>query len=199
MSTSKDKLIKALVLWLKKNELDGDTTFYSKEEWNERGEEYHNDAEFVITTEGGLWFILNYGDSDEFYELVNSFEYIAEQGHTWNIGFYFDPPERSSNYSTYSEKLTDKRWQDKRRYILDRCEGFCEDCGLSKKIEVHHCYYTYGNEPWEYPIDSLRGLCRSCHEKRGKAELLLRAHLASLKTSDLECIIEQIKTDHNRR
>jgi len=194
MNKPQDKLIKSLKLWLKKNELDCDTRFYSLEEWRMRGEEYHNDANFVVTTEGGLHFVLNFGDSEEFYELTNSFDFIAEMGHSWNIGFYHDPINSGNPNASYKEKLKDKRWQEKRKFILKRSDGRCEDCGKVSNLEVHHCYYTYGNEPWEYPLDSLRGLCRDCHERRGKVEMLLRAHLASKKTNELEEIIEEIKS-----
>lgn len=73
MAKQLDKLKKMLMFWLKKNGLDTDTHFYTAVEWKEQGEEYHNDAELVITTEGGLNFILNWGDSSEFRDLVDSF------------------------------------------------------------------------------------------------------------------------------
>lgn len=35
-----------------------------------------------------------------------------------------------------------------------------------KGLHVHHTYYQHDLFPWEYPNDSLRVLCWSCHEKR---------------------------------
>ena len=194
-STQQDKLIKILKIWLKKNELDGDTMFYTISEWKEREEPYLNDSEFVITTEGGLNTMLNYGDSEEFYDLVESFGYYYELGHSWNLGFYNDEIENISRESqTYSEKLRDHRWQKKRNYILNRAQNKCEDCNSNLKLQIHHCYYMYGYEPWEYPYDSLRCLCEICHVKRGLTEQILRGHLASLKTKELESIIHLIST-----
>nr|WKN34192.1 hypothetical protein K4G66_17580 [Tunicatimonas sp. TK19036] len=195
MTEQKNKLIKALRLWFEKNELDSDVEFYSQEEWRGRCEEYHNEADFIVTSEGGLHFLLNFGDSDSFYELTDSFGFIAEMGHSWNIGFYYDsdPTGKNNPNVSYKSKLRDARWREKRKYILAKCEGKCEDCGKEDNLEVHHCFYVYGNDPWEYPLDSLRGLCRDCHEKRGRIEMLLRAHLASIKTSELEEIIKNIK------
>lgn len=184
-----------LKLWLRKNELDGDTTFYSIEDWRNRKEPYHNESEFVITTEGGLHFILNYGDSTEFYDLLDSFGYYIELGHSWNLGFYKDEDEVenvSSTHQSYSEKLKDKRWQEKRKYVIDRANNQCEDCDSKLNLEIHHCYYLYGYEPWEYPYDALRCLCRECHKKRAQVEQILRGHLASLKTNELEAIIKLI-------
>lgn len=34
-----------------------------------------------------------------------------------------------------------------------------------KGLHVHHTYYQYGIFPWEYPDNSLKTLCWSCHEK----------------------------------
>jgi hypothetical protein len=178
-----------LKIWLKKNELDGDTKFYEIDEWKSRGEPYLNDAEFVIVTEGGLNFMLNYGDPHEFEDLVESFGYFYELGHSWNLGFY--PNEiftENKQQLSYSNKLKDFRWQKKRKYILKRAKNKCEDCGSAINLEIHHCYYIYPFEPWEYPYDSLKCLCRDCHVKRGLTEQILRGHLALLKTKELESL-----------
>jgi len=194
-NSQQDKLIKILKIWLKKNELDGDIQFYTIDEWKQRNEEYLNDSEFVITTEGGLNFMLNYGDSDEFYDLVDSFGYYCELGHSWNIGFYYDNIENEKKGTlTYSQKLKDYRWQNKRKYILERANNKCEDCNSTLNLQIHHCYYMYGYEPWEYPFDSFRCLCIACHTKRGLTEQVLRGHLASLKTNELDSLIHLVST-----
>jgi hypothetical protein len=91
---NKRKLIEALKLWLKKKRITTDTTFYSIEEWRERKEEFHNDAEFVIITEGGLHTIVNHGNPTEFYDLLQSFGYKYEISNPWNIGIYVDPKKK---------------------------------------------------------------------------------------------------------
>ena len=194
MKEKRDKLIETLKLWLEKNDIMGETHFYTIEEWLEREEEYHNESEFVITTEGGLFYILNFGDQKqhlEFEDIVLSFGFFYELGNAWNIGFYYDEnleiiDDSKESIKTYSDKLQDLRWQDKRNLVKSNAEYRCQDCGASTNLEVHHCYYQYGREPWEYPLDSLRCLCRNCHEKRGKLETVIRAKFADLRFDELE-------------
>lgn len=191
MIEKRDNLIRAIKLWLEKNDLTTDTTFYTIEKWLEREEPYHNDSEFVITTEGELNFIINYGTIEqqiEFEDLVNSFGFWYEIGHSWNLGFYYDEeniPNQNNGLKTYSEKLRDSRWIEKREVVKQNAGNKCQDCGSKANLEVHHCYYQYGREPWEYSFDSLRCLCRKCHEERGKLELILRAKFADLNYREL--------------
>lgn len=78
---------------------------------------------------------------------------------------------------TYWELLKDPRWQQMRLRVMER-EGFaCQECGDTEAtLNVHHTYYERGNDPWEYPPDSLHCLCEKCHEKAGeRRQILLRA------------------------
>lgn len=195
MINNKEKLIESIFLYLRKNDLDGHTTLYTIEEWKERGEDYLNDSEFVIISEGGLYSILNYGDCEDFYDLIESFGYFIEMGHSWSYGFYFDNKisgNDTSDEKTYSEKLKDERWQKKRDKVKERANYMCQDCGSKEALEVHHCYYKFGLEPWQYPFDSLRCLCRDCHKKRGKIEMELRARMADLTSDELMIVSEFI-------
>ena len=38
-------------------------------------------------------------------------------------------------------------------------------------LEVHHLSYTAGCEPWEYPLDNFKTLCRDCHLAAHNAQL----------------------------
>lgn len=185
-----------LKLWLKKNGISSDTHIYDIDQWIEREEEFLNDADFVIVTEGGLFTILNFGDTEEFDDLLSSFGYYYEFGHSWSLGLYYSPdPSNSSNSNaSYPEKLKDQRWIRKRNLIVGKADFKCQDCGSQSKLEVHHCYYLYGFEPWEYPFDAFRCLCHSCHDRRGMVEYILRGHLASLSTDELKAVIEVITT-----
>jgi hypothetical protein len=71
---------------------------------------------------------------------------------------------------TYSQKLKDPRWQQKRLRVMER-DGFtCRDCGADDKhLHVHHCHYEKG-EPWEIDDLFLLTLCEECHEIRGERE-----------------------------
>lgn len=75
---------------------------------------------------------------------------------------------------TYQEKLQTPEWKAKRLPILERAKNCCEDCFKASKeagwLEVHHCFYITGLEPWQYPDDLLIALCPDCHESRQKQE-----------------------------
>lgn len=181
------KFLELLNIWLKKNSLDSDSKIYNQAQWRERGEEYHNDADYVIITEGGLFMILNFDDpynlTHEFSDLLESFNYYYELGNSWNLGLYkIDEELKLQTKSlTYSEKLAHPLWQKKRKYILEKANYICEDCGIRGRcLDVHHCYYIFGIEPWQYPFDALKALCRDCHSQRGEMERVFRATLQSL-------------------
>jgi len=185
------KLINAIQLWLKKNDLFTDTTFYSVDDWIKREEDYHNNSEFVIISEGGLWQILNYGSNDSIYEfedLVESMGYFYEIGNHWNFGFYKEEIDHKKTEGTYSMKLRDPRWIKKSKLVKEIANHTCRDCGNKSNLEVHHCFYQYGREPWEYPFDSLRCLCSTCHKRRGNKEIVLRAKLAEIDFNGLEAL-----------
>lgn len=65
----------------------------------------------------------------------------------------------------YWELLRRPEWQRKRLEIMQR-DGFkCVECGEKERtLNVHHCYYTKGAMPWDYPGEALRTLCEPCHE-----------------------------------
>ncbi len=74
---------------------------------------------------------------------------------------------------TYSEKLSDKRWLEKRSVILIR-DGFkCLNCGAKNNLQVHHKAYGRGH-PWEVPDEWLETLCRDCHRRRTEIDLKFR-------------------------
>jgi len=85
----------------------------------------------------------------------------------------------AKEYKPYWEKLRDPRWQKKRLEIMER-DGFeCCDCGTGAlTLNVHHCYYEKGVEPWEYPNQSLKTLCEGCHEVRHGMKLELERILS---------------------
>jgi len=67
---------------------------------------------------------------------------------------------------TYHEKLKvkDPRWQKKRLEILERDEFCCQICGNNEQtLIVHHRYYLFKNEPWDYNNNCFVSLCEDCH------------------------------------
>lgn len=101
MENQIDKLTKMLKLWFAKNVIDSDLTFYPIDKWRAREEEYLNDAEIVITTEGQLYSILNFASDEpiceEFEELLESFGYYSVLGYSWCLGIYQIDEEKKRN------------------------------------------------------------------------------------------------------
>lgn len=105
--------------------------------------------------------------------------------------------------ATYAEKCKDVRWQRLRNKVLERDNYTCQasNCGAtSGSMEVHHLDYIPGLDPWDYPMDMLRTLCETCHDKeRGREKM--ETHLATtLKTkgfllSDLLAFSCKLETD----
>jgi 5-methylcytosine-specific restriction endonuclease McrA len=72
---------------------------------------------------------------------------------------------------TYSEKLRDPRWK-RRSFECKASRGDrCQECGQTREeccesLETHHVIYLRGVEPWDYPDELLRVVCRTCHVDR---------------------------------
>jgi hypothetical protein len=194
MKENLKKLREAVTEWLIRNDLDTDTQFCEIEDWRSCNNEYLNDAVLILYIETGF-DSFHEGGYDEFENLVESFGFWFERGDASNLGFYpLDDYDFSLLNKTYVEKLKDYRWLKKREIIKERAGFTCEDCGNSKgPLDVHHCYYVYECEPWEYPNDVLRCLCRSCHVNRAKAERRMRAFLASLNWQEMDKIRNGLK------
>lgn len=185
--------------WLARNELDHDSRFYAPEEWRGRGEDLLLDADLVLVTEGGLHFLLNYNFGhpkvEELGDLCASFGYWFDLGHTWSVGFYReDEADITPTTGSYSEKLRDIRWKKKAALVKQRAGHECEDCGSTEgSLEAHHCWYYYGLEPWQYPLDAFRCLCATCHAGRPKEEHHLRAIMARFTQSELSSLRQAIE------
>lgn len=184
----------ALKEWLIKEEILGDARFYQVAEWQAKGEKYHLDSCLVLMFDGSsLHTMLNFGgDTEEFDDLITSFGFWYELGHSWNLGFY---PEDNYNYlptqGTYSQKLNDPRWKRKAALIKEKTGQRCQDCGKTGPLEAHHCYYLNmrdGYEPWEYPLSAFRALCPPCHKSRDKAEIRMRAFMAGITQSEMDTL-----------
>jgi hypothetical protein len=75
---------------------------------------------------------------------------------------------------TYAEKLQDPRWQQKRLRIMERDDFTCQKCfGTENMLTVHHKYYIYKKDPWDYPDDLLITLCDDCHKAEEEAKYII--------------------------
>lgn len=56
-------------------------------------------------------------------------------------------------------------WRLMRLLVLERDENKCVKCGGNSCLQAHHTVYSEGLFPWEYQINNLVTLCKSCHER----------------------------------
>lgn len=89
---------------------------------------------------------------------------------------------------SYYLKLKDPRWQKKRLEILQRDEFQCTCCGDTEtELHVHHCYYEFGKELWEYEDEFLITLCYECHNAHTFCQKSIKG---SLKHIQYDCLYE---------
>lgn len=64
---------------------------------------------------------------------------------------------------SYSDKLSDPRWQRKRLEIYQRDNFTCTLCAdMRTTLAVHH--EEYKGEPWNISNDKLHTVCAHCHD-----------------------------------
>jgi len=68
-----------------------------------------------------------------------------------------------SQSARYRKMLTDSRWSHRRLEIMRRDGFLCRRCGGKGKLNVHHRWYIYGRQPWQYSDRCLVTLCEKCH------------------------------------
>lgn len=73
--------------------------------------------------------------------------------------------ERRKRKEYYNRLLEDKRWKEFRLKVLSERGNKCECCGGADVLQIHHTFYIRGKMPWEYEINDMRVLCRTCHQK----------------------------------
>lgn len=87
---------------------------------------------------------------------------------------------------TYFEKLRDPRWQKKRLEILERDNFTCQACQTKEKtLSIHHKYYDFKIEPWDYDNKTLITLCDRCHTEMDGVRKSLIHSMGYLTLSEL--------------
>lgn len=82
---------------------------------------------------------------------------------------------------TYKEKLLDPKWQKKRLEIFERDLFKCQHCeDYESTLHVHHTYYEFGKEIWDYENESLITLCESCHSEHTKSSKNIKNNLKKI-------------------
>jgi len=89
---------------------------------------------------------------------------------------------------TYAEKLLDPRWQKKRLEVLDASNFECEICGDDEStLHVHHKQYIKGRDVWDYDLEQLACLCKSCHENLHDTEIKFQELLSLIPLDGVRC------------
>ena len=73
--------------------------------------------------------------------------------------------EKRKRQKHYEHLLKDERWKLFRLRVMSERGCSCEYCGSTETIQIHHTKYVKGRLPWEYDINDMRVLCRTCHQK----------------------------------
>jgi len=77
---------------------------------------------------------------------------------------WFSAKRRSKNRNQpYAKYLRTDHWKSFRAKVLDQRGMKCSECGIAKKIQVHHLHYrNLGHEL----MSDVEVLCKTCHQKR---------------------------------
>jgi len=101
----------------------------------------------------------------------------------------------------YSKKLQNPNWQRKRLEILNRDNFQCIACGSKdKELHVHHRWYIFGNDIWDYPDTCFETLCHECHTyielhiKEATHDINLELRRSILDQSDYSCILNLLNS-----
>ena len=73
--------------------------------------------------------------------------------------------ESNKRKEYYNRLLEDERWKEFRLKVLSERGNKCECCGGTHILQIHHTFYISGKMPWEYDINDMRVLCRTCHQR----------------------------------
>lgn len=134
-----------------------------------------------------------------FYELIDSFGFCCV---AFRIDLFLLFPRddysfESTSGKKYKELLDDQRWKDRANLVRQMASNECQDCGkVQDKLDVHHCYYMPMHKnfaPWEYPLHSLRALCRKCHVSRAAIELDFRAWMSNKTQHEISSLLNDLK------
>lgn len=99
---------------------------------------------------------------------------------------------------SYSEKLKDPRWQQRRLKIMERDAFTCQMCSSKEKtLNVHHAYYIRGREPWDYDDSMLITYCEDCHEivETLKQRVSMAICSGDHKTLAIHCLIRIFESE----
>jgi hypothetical protein len=100
----------------------------------------------------------------------------------------------------YQLLLKDPRWQRKRLEVMQRDAWTCTKCGdQNSPLQVHHKYYNFDLDPWDYPMYAMTTYCELCHAKHHFFQWFYKNAIAELlkqgfMRDDIDDIMAAVKT-----
>lgn len=73
--------------------------------------------------------------------------------------------DREAWFAEHNEYLATPKWKEKRRLVIERCDGRCEGCRSAPVAHVHHLTYDHWKDELLF---ELVGLCEPCHHRAHK-------------------------------
>lgn len=67
----------------------------------------------------------------------------------------------SEGKAKYQAYLCSREWAEKKRAIMERCDGVCERCGINDADAVHHLSYLH---KYQEQLNELTAICKACHD-----------------------------------
>lgn len=94
---------------------------------------------------------------------------------------------------SYKEKLQDPRWRAKRERIIEVRGHKCQMCyRTDRQLTIHHGYYKFSTEPWDYEDWSLWCLCWPCHQKAQTDLVMLHRAIGHTNPGDIPSLWPKI-------
>ena len=97
----------------------------------------------------------------------------------------------------YKSLLNSDYWRGYSYAIVKERDWTCEECGKKfqyqrNMLNVHHLTYHNDNKPWQYDKEELQLLCKDCHAKRHRKNIIVENQ------SDIQEISEQYTNQWSR-
>lgn len=98
-----------------------------------------------------------------------------------------------SRAKTYSEKLMHPKWVALRRRLFSLYGEQCSWCGATKRLQIHHKFYEWDREPWDYPEETLEILCVDCHAEQDQIRKAIVRTLGHVELGSMTRILGYIE------
>ena len=107
--------------------------------------------------------------------------------------------KRRGRKTKYAKLLEDPRFQKKRLEVFQRDKWKCQWCFTgSETLHLHHAYYEYGLDPWDYDTATLHTVGKCCHDLADELRKDLHRETAKLSLSAQRWLMVTLRALRNR-